>query len=549
MEKFLLYNLEVSVVLLVLTLFYNILLRNQKYFEINRSYLQFSIIFAFVIPLLNFRSPAEIPAAVSEISRSFTASITVTAGDQGSFPGIWEIAAYLYFAGMAVTALFLTVKILKLTAVLGKYEYTCKNCYYLAFDNDSSESFSFLNRIVIGTKGHDEAEIKMMLEHEKIHVRKVHSLDVLIVELAAVIQWFNPAVYILRRNMLNNHEFTADRKIKQGIRTRDYINLVTKKVIGAPLLPVNSFFNKSLLKRRLIMLTDTKIRKTGIISYLLAFPLLLMIFFTVSCSDSGTEFYPEAYMEADFQNAISQDNQPAEFEGNLSSYINSNITQPKKAAAEDAMGRLQYRILIGKDGSVEDFQFVNSKFVEDAHKKYLGDYKDIAADIIEKMPAWKPAMKDGKPVEMKKLLAFIFGDRERWNKVNPTDKITNNERGSESTVERTKDMEGVKHVYFKDLMTQISKNIKYPEKMKSDGVEGRVILDLKLDKQGIIVEVKPIATTFQKDGKDIESEDKYGMTEEAVRVVKSISGLPPAEDKEGNPVAVSVKLPIKFKLK
>lgn len=114
--------------------------------------------------------------------------------------------------------------------------------------------FSWMKYIVISQadlkeNGHD------ILLHEQAHIRNHHSWDLLLVEVCSWLQWFNPAIWLLKQELQNIHEYEADEEVlRQGIDARQYQMLLIKKAVGARLYSIANSFNHSSLKKRITMM-------------------------------------------------------------------------------------------------------------------------------------------------------------------------------------------------------------------------------------------------------------------------------------------------------
>jgi len=65
--------------------------------------------------------------------------------------------------------------------------------------------------------------------HEKAHLRLRHSFDLLVTDLAGCLQWFNPAMWLLRRELRAIHEYEADEAVLDSGRRRPAIPVVINK--------------------------------------------------------------------------------------------------------------------------------------------------------------------------------------------------------------------------------------------------------------------------------------------------------------------------------
>lgn len=102
--------------------------------------------------------------------------------------------------------------------------------------------FFFLNYIFVNRSLQDSEDFHRMMAHEMEHVKQGHSVDVLLLELLTVFQWFNPFMWMLRRAIRENHEFLADRAVlNSGVSRGYYKELLLNQFAGGQLLLTNHF--------------------------------------------------------------------------------------------------------------------------------------------------------------------------------------------------------------------------------------------------------------------------------------------------------------------
>ena len=98
-----------------------------------------------------------------------------------------------------------------------------------------------------------------ILAHERAHIRLRHSLDLLLIDLAGAVQWFNPAMWLLRRDLRAIHEYEADAAvIASGVDARSYQLLLIRKAVGGRWYSIANSFNHSKLKNRITMMLREK---------------------------------------------------------------------------------------------------------------------------------------------------------------------------------------------------------------------------------------------------------------------------------------------------
>ena len=112
-----------------------------------------------------------------------------------------------------------------------------------------------------------------ILKHEQEHIRLGHTYDLMLWEVVKTIQWFNPFVWLLGRDLRSIHEFEADRAvIKQGIDAKTYQTLLVEKAIGKRLQPLANNLNHSSLKRRIMMMYQKESSRWMMLKALCALP-------------------------------------------------------------------------------------------------------------------------------------------------------------------------------------------------------------------------------------------------------------------------------------
>lgn len=122
-----------------------------------------------------------------------------------------------------------------------------------------------------------------MLEHEKQHIQQGHTFDVLVLEVVAVFQWFNPFFWMFRRALRENHEFLADQAvILQGTAPSWYKQILINQYVGEQIVIANNF-NYSLIKNRIKMISKIKSRKIANVKFLVGFVLAASLVAVFAC--------------------------------------------------------------------------------------------------------------------------------------------------------------------------------------------------------------------------------------------------------------------------
>jgi len=276
------YLLQVNLYLLLFYLFYLVLLRNETFFKLNRFYLVGSAALALFIPLLRADWIKElfVTEKVQQLAQSIEAVVTVaqttttitTLKAEESLLRSTEWFLIIYGLVTAVFMLNFLRKLYLLNQILKR--------------GNKGQAFSFFNTISVDNELEGQETI---MKHELVHAKQWHSADVIFFELFTAMNWFNPIAYLYKNAIKNIHEFIADETAASTLESKSaYAILLVSNVFDTqPQQLTNSFYNQSLLKRRIIMLHKTKSRKVAILKYGLSVPLFAgMVIFS---SATGAE--------------------------------------------------------------------------------------------------------------------------------------------------------------------------------------------------------------------------------------------------------------------
>ena len=128
-----------------------------------------------------------------------------------------------------------------------------------------------------------------IIKHEMAHIQQHHSLDLIILELFIVFQWFNPVIWLYKFSLKGIHEFLADDKLlSSGTNKLFYQTLLLNQLVGIQINDLTNNFNQSLIKQRFIMMTKIKSKGKAKWKYLLPVPItvLLIAFFAVNLNQN-----------------------------------------------------------------------------------------------------------------------------------------------------------------------------------------------------------------------------------------------------------------------
>lgn len=264
MYGFFVYSLKAGACLAVFYLFFKLLLSRETLHRFNRLLVLSGMVLAFALPLCVitvYRELPVVPVMVSDAVPVLTPAVPQEAAVD------WRSAVGgVFVAGVAVMLLRTLCSLFGVLRIVrsGSRE-RLGDGTVLVRAPQAAAPFSWGRYIVVPAGGPVDCE-REILVHERAHVRLHHSADLLLTDLAGAFQWFNPAMWLLRRELRAIHEYEADKAvIDSGADPRDYQLLLIKKAVGGRWYSVANSFNHSKLKNRITMMLRKKSsRWTGV---------------------------------------------------------------------------------------------------------------------------------------------------------------------------------------------------------------------------------------------------------------------------------------------
>ncbi|MGJ8665697.1 MAG: M56 family metallopeptidase [Patiriisocius sp.] len=293
------YILQVVAFQLVFLLVFDLFLKKETFHTLNRWYLLATPIASFVLPLINIPTIREnIPTAyIVELPAVIIGNAAETNEAASSFTlGFMDLFLF-WKIGVAIAACFFVFKLFKIFKLRLSGNITKMNGFQLVEIPNTTTAFSFLSTIYLGSKI-SEAQKESILLHEIEHVKGKHSLDLLYFEIIKIIFWFNPLSYTYQSRMRTLQEFIADEKVIAIQPKSQYYQSLLSQVFGTSTISfINTFFNHSLIKKRIIMLQKSKSNRIVQLKYLVLIPLVFGMLVYTSCTDESSG---EAYNTANF---------------------------------------------------------------------------------------------------------------------------------------------------------------------------------------------------------------------------------------------------------
>lgn len=324
MGVFIIYLVKSSLCLVFFYLFNKLLLSKETFHRMNRLVWLLIVPFSLLLPFYTFPVPETVgsellaasPGDMADVS-GINAAEFISAPVHVSVYYAVRILAYIYFTGVVFFACRLLCNYLQLirkirrtrkVGALIRDDYSgleklaasrlaedmaamgLNRNAYVILEEENAIPFSWMNYIFIGEQDIRENGTEI-LRHELSHVKNFHSLDVMIIDLVLVFQWFNPAAWLLKYALQQVHEFQADDAVlASGVNSRNYQLLLIKKAVGQRMFSMVNSFNYSKLKNRIIMMSKEKSRRVAYLKYVYALPLAFFVVSAYASNEAGRMF-------------------------------------------------------------------------------------------------------------------------------------------------------------------------------------------------------------------------------------------------------------------
>ncbi len=446
---FLLYDGKVALALLVFYLFYRFLLKKETFHRFNRVVLVGTAVLSFLLPLciITIHKPIEAAPVVPEptiVATELPAQELVPLLE----PAVpwWPTAlTLLFWAGVAFVLARVTLSILSIVRIIrqGRLVREEDGCKIIVTERDI-DPFSWMKYIVLSGKDW-EAPHESILAHEKAHIGLGHSLEVLLVDVLSALQWFNPAIWMLRADLQELHEYEADDAVlRAGTNIKEYQYLLIRKAVSKSGYSVANSFNHSILKNRITMMSKSKSPLSRGLRVLYLIPLTCIglgmqarTIYVAPDKDnekilserlSGTartgvfqknqavlpEIVVVKYADAsvkpedinhgasleDLQisDVLEADTAPVCSE-NFAMWLNTKLFYPQGCLHD---GTVLVRFTVNKNGKVSDVNVMNG---------ICEELDNAVVKLIGKSPVWTPATRKGKKVAVQLVQPVIFAIR------------------------------------------------------------------------------------------------------------------------------------------
>jgi len=583
------YFVKVNIAFALFYAFYRLFFYKDTFFKLRRAILLSFFGLALLYPFLNIQEWIRQQEPIAEVILIYSsimapeATVTAERAVTGTnWMELLEKGVYaLYFGGIACLFARFFAQFTSILWLARKSRRRILSGISVYSLEKPAGPFSFFSLIFIHPESHSQKEIDEILTHECTHVSQWHSIDVMISELVSIICWFNPFVWLLKREVRHNLEYLADNTvIEAGYDSKSYqyhlLGLAHHQKGNANLY--NSF-NVLHLKNRIGMMNKKRSRGIVRTKYLVFIPLVAALMLlsnmeavarltrqvahlTVTNPERSTteEMFPDL-------NATPYPGSVQEVSNDIdipSSDVELRLAPVPPALPEhnieatiieneaESAGNMVFTVVEnmprfpGGDQALISFIDKNTKYPEEAYKNKIqgrvvasfivtkdGSLRNIeitrgispvlddeAVRVIKSMPKWTPGKQRGQAVDVKYTVPINFRIEEET---------------SEDHVFTV--VEEMPHFPGGDaaLLKHITQNIKYPVIAQENGIQGRVVASFVVNSDGRIVDPEVVR------GID------PSLDKEALRIIETMPDWSPGKQR-GKSVRVKYTVPIQFRL-
>ena len=471
---FFIYSVKVAVCLALFYLFHKLLMSRDTFHTFNRFAILSMMLLSLVLPLvhLSFGSEAGINRGTVALE-GLVAQTVVDDGGNGVGEGL-SLTQVLLAAYVLGVVLFIGKALLSVGSLLrliGRARCVeVRNGIRIYTMQGDISPFSWFRYIIMSEKDWQENRREIVL-HEMAHIRRCHSMDVALCNMMIVFQWYNPAAWLLKRELQTVHEYEADEAVlSAGVDAIHYQMLLIRKAVGERLFSMANNLNHNSLKKRITMM---KIKRTNPVQKAkIAFVLPLAAMTVAAFASQKVENLSEKVeQESEAFSSVSdnpvvravgettrvaavkvQEDKALEEASSLSmasdtaetksgkefpcipetfpqfpgghialvEYLSKSIKFPKEKEKENVRARVVASFTVDKDGSITDAKIVRSQ----------GEaFDNEALRVINGMPKWIPGTQNGKAVRVKYTLPITFSTTDSDKKIKSVRTIDMNDNG------------------------------------------------------------------------------------------------------------------------
>ena len=437
MDPLILYFIKVNIALAVLYLFYRLFFSKDTFFGLRRAALILIYLVSFLYPLFNLEDWLQKTGNTNGLATVYSKImpeiiiVSENTSQTTSYSWIWTAGIILYLVGVLALLLRTVWALVSIRHSLHRCSKDIINGVDVCLLPEAQEPYSFFKWICIHPATHTDKELDEILIHEQTHVEEYHSIDILLAQSAIILCWFNPFVWLLRKEIRINHEYLADKHVITAGHDKKTYQYHLIGMQHQPVAAANLYNNFSVLplKKRIKMLNKKRTRSIMKSKYLMLLPVAAILLLFSNCVNKAKNGEQEVATEVKDSTTTNVTQTPKEevapvveettsispnetifeivevmpeYPGGMQKclqYLAKEIKYPTKAQDAGQQGRVIVQMVVSKEGKVVDPKVIRSVSPElDAE----------AIRVVKSMPDWKPGKQKGQAVNVKYTLPIMF---------------------------------------------------------------------------------------------------------------------------------------------
>lgn len=442
MGLFFVYSIKVALCLAGFYLVYKALLSRETFHSFNRFMLMAVVMVSLALPFMHINSQTTASNGFVVVEEMIMQGEMMETKTESHLTML-QILFIVYIIGVTGFLAKDIASIISLRRLIARGRKTKGDdgISTIVIDEDIAP-FSWFNYIVISATDYRENP-RDIITHETAHIRHRHSLDILLCNLLITFQWYNPAAWLIKKELQDIHEYEADEEvINRGIDAQHYQLLLIRKAVGERLFSMANNMNHNSLKKRIRMMKTSKSNPWSRMKAVVTIPvaaIAVVAFASPKAKTMATTIEAESNeivsRVAESNNIISSvanDNEPSsfveetiapvdsakkaktdekvydlaeklpQFPGGMAAMVEclkNNMKYPENAKKNNVEGRVIVTFIVDKEGNVTSPQVMRSV---DA------DLDAEALRVVSAMPKWIPGEQDGKAINCKFTIPISF---------------------------------------------------------------------------------------------------------------------------------------------
>ena len=531
MVEFLIYDLKVAALIAVFYFCYRLLMERETMHRLNRIVLLSSIVLSLVLPLcvITLHKTIEVEQVpVVDTAELVVADLEATSVEDSTNLLQPYIIFAVFIIGFVCRLIYIANSYRHLRRMIKDSEqHSLEDGVTLAVVDLPVAPFSWMHTIVLSRIDYEERNPSILV-HERGHILQRHSWDIVFVEALTALQWFNPVVWLLRRDLRTVHEYEADAAVlSSGSDVSQYIQLLMRKAMGTKACILANGINNSTFKKRINMMLLNKSSRYNSLKLLALLP-IIGVSLALNAETVTDVVYKNDPPQMQVPVKKGKKNSTIKLGGNQT----IKVVEQEKTQAAEQLQSYTAELLEAKQNPA--IILLNTK-PNGEEPLLIVDGKTVTREDIQVLP---PESISNIVVMKEEAAIKSYGENAKYGVIIVNTKKHQEELDNEPKQPDVFDVvEGMPQFPggAAALMQYLSQNIRYPKEAMEAKTQGRVIVQFVVEKDGSI------------SGAHVVKSVNPQLDAEALRVVSAMPNWTPGTH-NGQTVRVKYAVPISFRL-